>query len=294
MQKTTLKYTIFILAIVALLSLDSCRPDPIPIKIPKAESKMAVASQVIPNSVMLISLSRTFDALTPTDTNPGNDLLNQILVAHARVTVSYNGKTDTLFKVAPGFYGTITTPLIEDVQYTLNVFDSSSGKSISAQTRLMKRIFLDTAFTQFEMKKGDSLHWLNLTFKDIPGEDYYMVNIYKNTDFIKTGAINPANIFNINNNGDVSTLALSDQTFSNSTHTQKIDISNFRKGDTCTVTISRIDKIYYTYLIQKQRSAQNGLGNFFGEPVNYTTNVNNGYGFFTAHWPDARILILKE
>lgn len=291
----TLKtYTIGILGAIVLL-IGSCRPKEIPIAIPKAESKMALASQVIPNSTMFIALSRSFDALTNTDTSAGQDLLDQILVAHARVTVTYNGKTDTLFRVAPGIYGTITTPLLDEITYTLEAFDSTSGKQISASTRMKKRIFIDTAFiTNTTSAFKDTLRQLNLAFTDMPGEDYYMVNIYRNTQFIKSGFLDPAAIFNLGNNSDVRTIAISDQTFGNLQHKEVIDLPNFYKNDTLTLTVSHIERDYYTYLVQKQRSAQNGLGNFFGEPVNFITNVNGGYGFFTAYWPDARIMIVKE
>jgi len=255
---------------------------------------MVVSSQIIPNSVMLLALSRSFDALVPTDTSPGNSLLDNILVAHARVTVSYNGKTDTLFRVAPGFYGTIQTPLLDNVIYSLIVFDSSTGKSISASTEMKKRIFIDTAYLETKINKKDTARYLYIQFEDLVGEDYYMVNIYRNTEFIANSITNPLNIFNFNNSGDVSTRALSDQTFGNKKHLEKIDLGNFSKNDTCTVTLSHIGNDYYTYLIQKQKSEANGLGNFLGEPVNFITNVKGGYGFFTAHWPDAKILIFKE
>jgi hypothetical protein len=285
-------YLIFLFVIVIILT--ACQPDPLPIKVPKAASKLVVASQVIPNSSMIIALTRSFDALASTDSNAAQKLLDEILVAHAFVTIKYNTKTDTLFRISPGFYGSITTPLIDNVNYLLNVFDSSSGKSISAKTRMMPRIFMDTAWVKTEIKNRDTNRYVYIQFKDLPGQDYYMVNMYKNTSFIVNSLNNLVTIFDINQANGVSTEALSDLTFDNALHTEKILLNDYQKNDTLRLTLSHIESNYYTYLIQKQRSQQNGIGNFFGEPVNFTTNVKGGLGFFTAHWPDSRTIILKE
>lgn len=288
-----MKKRIYILpAIITLLV--SCRPEPIPIKLPSSEGQIVVASQIIPNTTMVLALSRSFSALVPTDTGAGNDLLSQILVTRGLVTVSYNGQTDTLIPVAPGFYGTFTTPLMDNVVYSLNVFDSTTGKTVTAETRVEPRVLIDSVWVTREFKGEDTIRHLYVKFTDKPGEQYYMMNIYRNADFIAQAISNPVNIFRTGN-ANLTTFPISDKLFGGPDHTEKTDISGwFSKGDTLTVTLSSISRDYYTYLIQKQRAARNGLGAFFGEPVNYTSNVRNGLGFFTAHWPDFEQRILKE
>jgi hypothetical protein len=290
-----MKYSYIFLAIAAIIaSQTGCRPKPLPIELPQADGKMVVASQIIPNTTMLITLSRSFNALTPTDTNPGNTLLDQILVTHAMVIVKHGGSIDTLKKVAPGFYGSINTPLIENETYELFAYDSSSGKSVTATTQMQKRIKSDTAWIELSVNKKDTTRFLNLRFTDPTGVNYYMINTYRNTSFFTNLVKNPASVFNISGNADVATYPVTDQLFSGPVHLEKIELQNFQKNDTLSVTLSQISAEYYTYLVQKQRAARNGLSAFFGEPVNYSSNVNGGYGFFTAHWPDARSLIIKE
>ncbi|MBL7810942.1 MAG: DUF4249 domain-containing protein [Bacteroidetes bacterium] len=276
------------------LFITGCRPEPIPIKIPQADGKLVVSSQIIPNTTLLISLSRSFNALTPTDTNPGQNLLEQILVAHARVTVEHGGITDTLLRVAPGFYGSITTPLMANQTYTLHVYDSSSGKSVTAQTTMQTRLTLDTAWVERRISGRDTQRWLHYAFTDPAGVNFYMLNTYRNTSFFTNVISNPARVFNLMSNADVNTIPITDGLFKPGRHEESMNLGNYAAGDTLTLTLSHIDQTYYTYLVQKQRAARNGLGAFFGEPVNYSSNVRGGYGFFTAHWPDVRTLIIKE
>lgn len=291
----TSRYLFSATVFISLASIfTACQPEPLPIKLPQEEGKIVVASQIVPNNTMILALSRTFSALTTTDTGVGNDLLERILIARGFVTVRYNGQIDTLVKVAPGFYGSFTTPLLNNVVYELYVYDSTTGRSATAETRLQPRVQLDTMYITTKTLGNDTNRTLYLRFEDPQGENYYMINVYKNRDFVLNTISNPAQIFSAN--PDVQgTYPLSDKLFASGPHTEAIDISDwFGKGDTLTATLSSISADYYTYLVQQQRAARNGLGAFFGEPVNYSSNVRNGYGFFTAHWPSSKQWILKD
>ena len=293
MRASTFLFTT--IAFVLLSSIfTACQPEPLPIKLPQEEEKIVVASQIVPNNTMILALSRTFSALTQTDTGVGNDLLDKILIDRGFVTVGYNGQIDTLVKVAPGFYGSFTTPLLNNVVYELYVYDSTTGKSVTAETRLQPSVHLDAMFIETQSTLKDTNRTLYLSFNDPAGENYYMINVYKNRDFVLNTISNPAEIFSTNPDAQA-TYPLSDKLFAKGPHTEAIDISDwFGKGDTLTATLSSISADYYAYLVQKQRAARNGLGAFFGEPVNYTSNVRNGYGFFTAHWPSSRQIILRD
>lgn len=278
----------------SLLILHSCRPEPIPIQINPAPQKLVVASQVVPGNLMIIALSKSFGALTYTDTNPGSDLLSQLLVTKARVTISYNGITDTLYKLTDGFYASINSPFTANTEYTLRVFDSASGLSAQATTRMLPSASPDSVWTSTELRSGDTFRYINVRFSDPTGNNYYMVNLYRNTDFVRNTITNPTSVFGNFGNDGTRTLALSDALFDKQMHTEKINIDDYQKGDTLTVTLSNISADYYEYLIQKARSERNGLGAIFGEPVNFTSNVRGGYGFFTAHWPTARVVIIEQ
>ena len=51
-----------ILSIVFSLFIVSCRPKPLDIDLPQADQKLVVSSQVIPGSLMVVTVSRSMDA----------------------------------------------------------------------------------------------------------------------------------------------------------------------------------------------------------------------------------------
>jgi hypothetical protein len=56
--------------------------------------------------------------------------------------------------------------------------------------------------------------------------------------------------------------------------------------------LASISKPYYDFL--KVRSDNRfSFVEFAGEPINYPTNVQGGYGFFNLHTPDVRIFVLE-
>ena len=281
-------------ALLLLSTAQSCRPEPIPIKLKSAPQKLVVASQVIPGNIMIIALSKSFDALTYTDTGASNDFLSQILVSRARVTIAYNGTVDTLFKLTDGFYGSISSSFTPGVNYTLKVYDSTTGLSAEAATTMLPQVSIDSAWVSAEINSGDTFRYLYVKLNDPAGSNQYMINLYRNTDFVRNSISNPSSVFGAFGNTGTRTVALTDAVFNQNPHTEKINIDDFSKGDTLTMTLSNISSDYYEYLVQQARAERNGLGAIFGEPVNFTTNVRGGYGFFTAHWPTSRILFIKD
>ena len=66
---------------------------------------------------------------------------------------------------------------------------------------------------------------------------------------------------------------------------EKIVFDGLKHDDSIAVTLSNISKNYYNYLVLRNESGS--LYNQLNlEPLNYPTNVVNGYGFFNAHIPD--------
>ena len=55
---------IFIFLTIAV-SFVNCRPDPIDIDVQPAEERLVIASQILPNSIMVIGLTRSFSPLDP-------------------------------------------------------------------------------------------------------------------------------------------------------------------------------------------------------------------------------------
>lgn len=277
--------------IFATIALFACRPEPLPINLKQAPPKLVISSQVIPGGLILVSVTKSFSALENTDTNM-NELIDKITVSRARVEIIQNGNREKLDLIVPGFYGLISGNLTANQKIDLEVYDSSSGLSVSSSAVILPQVEIDSI--QYSKRIGvlDTLVRAKVFFKDLPGENYYMVNFIKGGEIVNNAIKNPQSVL-INNNESQATFAITDQLFENTVHGEVCELpSSFKKGDTVNVALSHISREYYTYLVQKQRSARNGWGNIFGEPVNYLTNIKNGYGFFTAHWPSALTEIL--
>lgn len=284
-----IKQSIYILLAMVLVS--SCTPEPIDIDLPEAETKLVVASQVIPNSFMLITISKSFSALQAVDEDSMDTqaLLNEILVSGAKVTISYSGGTDSLLSIPdlPGVYMTFFTPQIVNEVYTLNVYDPKTGLKVSSSTRMLSATSIDSVAAVRSVVDEMTVVDVELAFYDNPNEkNWYAVNIYQvDQDSVSTG-----NLF-MPTDGTTKTILLDDADFGSDYFVGSTRLRGWN-SDTIAVSLSNISKEYFDYLAVRQKS--NGLfSSLTQEPINYPTNVIGGYGFFTTHFPDARIIILE-
>lgn len=280
----------------------SCLPKEKEVKINKFSEKLVVNSQVIPNSVMLVSLTRSFsilsDGYTPANEDGGNtvsnDLMKKVLVEDAIVTVSYDNNIDTLFMLAPGMYASVSTPQYKDVEYTIHAIDKSHNLEITATEKMQAQVKFNTA--DFAYENG------NLNFKfsfDDPAEiNYYMLNIFRKNG---NGTIDPnnadINTFLSNGNAYVGGDVFTDLNFNGTTTSAKIQLNDYAPvatQDTMIVTLSSISEGYFNYLSVRRKVNNNIMSQVFNEPITYPTNVQNGLGFFSTHFPDSKVLILPE
>ncbi|HTL80232.1 MAG TPA: hypothetical protein VL651_00935, partial [Bacteroidia bacterium] len=113
------KYS-FILIMLVMIVLTNCRPKPIDIDVKPAPVKLVVTAQVIPGSIMIVGLTRSFSALSSganADTIP-NNFLDSILVPNAIVTVEHSSQIDTLYMLTPGIYASLNVLLVDYNTYT--------------------------------------------------------------------------------------------------------------------------------------------------------------------------------
>src|SRR5574337_1316899 len=230
------KQNIFLLFIFALATaLTNCRPKPIDIDVPPADEKLVIASQIIPNSIMVVGLTRSFSALDPggnADTIQ-NDFLNRILVPNAIVTVDHPGGTDTLYMVTPGIYASINVLLVDYGTYTIHALDPSTGEHVTATTELLPQERFDSVTPLFKMVDGDSTPFVHYELTDYPGgDDYYVVCYYRKSQ--DTSAFDLNNYFSQGTNELNSFDLLSQDEFDANGHYsidhQLTDVSNTDKS----------------------------------------------------------------
>ena len=136
-----------IFAILSLVfGLWSCVPEPLPVELDEYEPKIVVASQVIPDYIMMVGLTRSFTVLSSAGYNRGGDsaLFESILVDSALVTIESASGTDTLIKLSPGLYASINELENPGGHYHLKVYDYDLKESITASSTMLQNVPIDT------------------------------------------------------------------------------------------------------------------------------------------------------
>lgn len=273
----------FLFSLISLLGLQSCFwPGPKEIKLPPHQTKLSVISQVIPNRIMFVQVSKTFSALTPQEDALAQDtnFLASLLVEHARVTVSFAGETHELQHIGFGVYASLDILQIENEMYTLHVKDSATELECTAMSRMLPRIDInrDSVKVIYQATPDDTSIFVKYAIDDPPGPNYYLVD-YVRFDGDTNRPRNPFNFGTVENKF----VLLTDKEFSNSHYSGRIGV-NQEPGTQILFSVTNISEEYYKYLttFKKTGSLFNQLT---GEPIGFPTNVSNGYGFFTTHNP---------
>lgn len=268
---------LLIIPIIALV-LIACRPKPIEINVDSAPSKLVVFSHAVPNNVMIISLTKSFSLLDGID----EDQFEDMLVSGATVQVKVDGQNYDFYELNPGFYASFTSLISDAKNFELTV--NHEGEVVTASTTTSTPVNFTTFQPSVDKTSTDTTVHIQLKFQDIPNEsNFYMINVYRNNG---GSTFDGVNYFENGNNALAETILLSDLEF-NGTYEKKHTFDNLHHEDSIAVTLSNVSEEYYNYLILRNES-----GSVFNqlnlEPLNYPTNVMNGYGFFNAHIPDVK------
>ncbi len=275
-----------------LTLLASCRPKPIDIELEQAPPKLVISSQVVPNALTIITVSKSFSALESSEGNgqDSNSFIDQIMVKNAKVSITYNNIKNELVKIqdAPGIYGSITIPHIINTEYTLEVYDPETGMNVSAKAKMLKTITFDSLSAQRGNNDDSDNVTVHIAFTDPSDEvNWYLINFYSDVQ----DTSNQTSLFEKQTASEVSVL-LSDDDFDSPFVSGQKTMYNWT-SDTIIATISNISKGYYDYLMARKKSG--GLiSSMLSEPITYPSNVKGGYGFFTMYFPDIQMIVVDE
>jgi hypothetical protein len=273
----------------------SCEPQPIPITLDNPPLKLVVSSQIIPDRIMLVALSRTFSTLEGASQLDSltEEFLDKILVQNAVVTISYQDKSDTLRMVSPGIYASINTLQTDFGIYTLYAHDPQTGETISATSVMQPvvrflRVEPDLVYADGEVEVD-----ISYSFRDDPAvRNWYLVNFYKKVS-LSGDRLDISHYFGRGSNEELEFDLISDENLKDPEYSALRKLKEVEATDSIAVSISNISKGYYDFLTLYKR-AGNVITRISGEPITYPTNVVNGYGYFTTHKPDIRFFDLKE
>lgn len=289
-----MKKLIFAIALASMFVYPACIPDTIDIDVTPADPQLCVASMVLGNNGIVIGLTRSYSPLesSPDEDTLSNDLVAQILVSGATVTISYGNQTDTLYEITPGIYSNLLTPIIEGETYTLRAHDPLMNLDIWAATIMRPEVALDTVYPRIQRNPTDTLVYFHIKLTDnTAAENYYVVNFIKKVQGDSVFDIN--SIFAAGSNEVLTEFELyDDRAFDNGVIEKDIHVWSAGQTDTVAVSVSEISKGYYEFLTAMKRSSS-VFNQLTGEPITYPTNVNGGYGYFTMHRTNADVFDLN-
>jgi len=264
----------------------SCLPDPLEVDgVPKIKPQIVVSSQILTDRSLVVLLTKSFGALDASDDSDPQELLNQIAINDATVTVTGPQGTDTLNFISSGFYGGITNRLAGGESYTLQVTSPSMGE-VKASTTVKPQVRFDEIEAElFFNGFDDTLAQITHRFQDLPGRNYYMLNVQRfRQQNLEEQLLNPRAFIRL----------LTDQTFDGQLYAENFRVfpTDFSTGDTVAVYLSNISEEYYRF-IKLRVDNRFSFVEFLGEPINYPSNVEGGKGFFNLYLPDIRLFMLR-
>ncbi len=266
--------------------VSSCLPEPLDVKgVPVVKPQIVVSTQIIPDQSVIVLLTKTFGALDASDDSDPEELLKQIAIDDAVVTISGPGGTYELEPLENGLYGGLIIPFEVGEAYELKVNSESLGE-VSAVTTVKPLVSFDDIKAELVFNGfDDTLAQITYQLSDPVEQNWYMLNVQQiERDEILDDLLNPRAF----------TRLMEDQNFNGRVHKETFRVfpRDFIPGDTIAVLISNISKDYYDF-IDLRLDNRFSLVEYLGEPVNYPSNVKGGKGFFNLYIPDVRLFVLE-
>jgi len=277
--------TILCLGIFSMIFY-SCLPDPLEVEgVPKIKPEIVVSSQILTDQSLIVLLTKSFGALDASDDSDPQELLNQIAINDALVTLTGPAGIDTLIFIESGAYGGLTNPLEGGQRYVLKVTSPTMGE-VSATTLVKPQTrFEEIDATLFFNGFDDTLAQVTYGFQDLPGKNFYMLNVQRlRQENIEERLLNPRAFVRL----------ITDEAFDGQSYSENFRVfpTDFSEGDTVAVYLSNISEEYYRF-IKLRMDNRFSFVEFLGEPINYPSNVEGGKGFFNLYLPDIRLFRLS-
>ena len=308
------------LVLLSIAFLYSCTTNPIDVDLKPLAPKMVVASQFTPDSILYVTVTKSFSALTTFETMSLSDA-EKITYQNLLVTFSFENKTDTLFELFPGVYSTApsenfiggTRRLFQaNTPCELQIKDLLTSEASWSSSVMLPMITFDSIRPIIEQGIFSLLRYkvsVKYTLTDIPNTDnWYMVNYYvpetKDSmyfaniiDNVRSYKINLLEAYNEItgvNAINAQTEIFTDEGFKNRSFTYEKVLRNTQPSDSnLIVSVSNISQGFYEFL-NTQKKAGKLFNQLVKEPLNYPSNVQNGYGYFNTHLTDVRIFNLND
>src|SRR5688500_9604490 len=278
--------TIVYFLIGSTIIVSACLPEPLDVKgIPVVKPQIVVSTQIIPDQSVVVLLTKTFGALDASNDSNAEELLKQIAIDDAVVTIAGPQGIYELEPLENGLYGGLIIPFEVGEEYELKVNSESLGE-VSAVTTVKPLVSFDDIKAELVFNGfDDTLAQITYRLSDPVEQNWYMLNVQQiESDEILDDLLNPRAF----------TRLMDDQNFNGGSHQETFRVfpRDFIPGDTIAVSLSNISKDYYDF-IELRLDNRFSFVEYLSEPVNYPSNVKGGRGFFNLYIPDVKIFILE-
>ncbi|HEU5145406.1 MAG TPA: DUF4249 domain-containing protein [Chryseosolibacter sp.] len=265
--------------------LSSCAPDPLDVddlKFP--DTKIVVSSAILPDTSVAVLLTKSIGALEANEDMDPRDLIADIAINDAEVTLTVNGSVYRLKLLQDGVYQGMGIPLSAGTECHLKAVSREYGE-VTATTVVQAPIFFDTVnAVPYRNEYNDYWAQVSYTIKDPPSENYYLLNVQEaRRQELTEKILKP----------DAYTRQVEDKSFNAQEFSERFRAinKNFYPGDSIEVSLSNVSADYFNYVTLRLENKVE-LVEIFSEPIYYPTNVRGGRGFFTLHLTDVRVIVL--
>ena len=274
-----------VIAMTLTSLLMSCIPEPLEVddlEFPKTQ--IVVSSLILPDNSVAVLLTRSIGALEASKESDPRDLISEIAINDAEVTIAVNDSVYPLTLLQDGVYQALRIPLVPGRECHLKVVSRSLG-IVTASTIVQAPIYFDTVLVEPYRNENDE-YWaqVSYTIKDPPSPNYYLLNVQtaRRQDMIDN-ILKP----------EAYTRQVDDKTFDVQEYSEMFRAmhKNFLPGDSLEISLSNVSVDYFNY-VRLRLENQLELVEVFSEPIYYPTNIRGGRGFFTLHLTDVRVIVL--
>ena len=186
-----MRVTIYLLIGGTIVS--SCLPEPLDVKgIPVVKPQIVVSTQIIPDQSVVVLLTKTFGALDASNDSDPEELLKQIAIDDAVVTIAGPRGTYELEPLENGLYGGLIIPFEVGEEYELRVNSESLGQ-VSAVTTVKPLVSFDDIKAELVFNGfDDTLAQITYQLSDPIGQNWYMLNVQQiERDEVLDDLLNP-------------------------------------------------------------------------------------------------------
>lgn len=268
-----------------LIWFPSCMPEPLDIDdLDLPPTRIVVSSMILPDQSVAVLLTRSIGALEASDESDPRELISEIAINDATVTLTVGGEEYPLSLLQDGVYQGIGIPLVAGLECHLRVVSESHGE-VNASTTVQAPIYFDTVKAEPYINPHNQ-YWAEVTYtiNDPPTPNYYLLNVQKakRKDLVEN-ILKP----------EAYTRQVEDKSFNAQEFSEMFRAvhKNFYPGDSLEVSLSNVSLDYFRYVGMRLENRLE-LVEVFSEPVYYPTNVRGGRGFFTLHLTDVRVVVL--